>query len=56
MKKQISIWMTLDEVKKIDLVRAMLQRKSYSDTIRVLVNREAEKILSRNSAIAVIHE
>ena len=53
MKKQISIWMTPEEVKKIDLVRAMLQRRSYSDTIRVLVANAAEKNLLQNSAMAV---
>ena len=52
-KKQISIWMTDEEVAMLEQVREHLKRSSYSDTLRVLVTETAKKILTDNSAMAV---
>ena len=52
-KKQISIWMTDEELAKLKRVREYLNRSSNSDTLRMLVLEADKKILTENSAVAV---
>ena len=52
-KKQISIWMTDEEVAMLEQIREHLKRSSFSDTLRVLVTETNKKILSRDTAIAL---
>jgi len=52
-KRQISIWMTPEEVAALERVKEHLKRSSNSDTLRVLVVEADKKILTENSAMAV---
>ena len=46
---QVAWRVTEEEMNMLNVVKKELVRKSYSDTIRVLVKNEYEKILSQNN-------
>ena len=52
-KKQISIWMTPEEVAALERVKEHLKRSSYSDTLRVLVSEADKNFLPENAAMAL---
>ena len=53
-KKQIAIWMTAEELERLELVKEHLNRKTNSDTLRVLVDEAAKKFLPANTAMALL--
>lgn len=52
-KHVVTFAATQDEMKKIELIRRENKRKTYTDTIRVLVENEYEKILKKNIGVAI---
>ena len=54
--KQIAAYMTPEELRQFELVKAFHNRSNNSDMIRVLIKNEAEKILPKNSTVGMIQE
>ncbi len=52
-KHVITFSATPDEMKMIELIRCVNKRKTYSDTFRVLIMKEHEKILNQNVGTAI---
>ena len=52
-RHMISLAATEEEMRMFEVVKHALRRKSSSDLIRFLVNREAEKILSPNMPVGI---
>ncbi|MBQ7731566.1 MAG: hypothetical protein IJT68_07005 [Lentisphaeria bacterium] len=52
-KHVVTFAATKSEMKMIELIRKTLRRKTYTDTIRVLIMKESEKILSQNIGTAI---
>ena len=53
-KHVITFSATPDEMKMIELIRCVNKRKTYSDTVRVLIMKEHEKILNQNVGMSII--
>ena len=53
-KHVITFSATQDEMKMIELIRCVNKRKTYSDTFRVLIIKEHEKILNQNIGMSII--
>ena len=53
-KHVITFSATHDEMKMIELIRCVNKRKTYSDTFRVLIIKEHEKILNQNIGMSII--
>ena len=51
-KHVVTFAATPREMKMLELIRTTHKRKTYTDTLRVLVMRENEKILAQNIAVA----
>ena len=51
--RQLSLFANAEECRKFEFVKSFYCRKSDSDMLRFLINQEAEKILSKNTATAV---
>ena len=51
--KQIAAYMTPEELRQFELVKAFHNRSNNSDMIRVLIKNESEKILSQNIPISI---
>lgn len=52
--KQIAAYVTPEELRQLELVKAFHNRSSNSDIIRVLIKNEAEKILPKNTPVGAI--
>ena len=46
--KQIAAYVTPEELRQFELVKAFYNRSNNSDMLRVLIKNEAEKILPKN--------
>ena len=53
-KHVITFSATPSEMKMIEMIRTVHKRKTYSDTFRVLITNEHEKILNQNVATPII--
>ena len=47
--KNLSLYATPEEVKKVKLIGAYHSRRTFSDTMRFLIQQESEKILSASA-------
>ena len=51
--RQLALSASAEEVRKFEVIKAHHRRRSDSDTIRFLIEQEAEKILSQNRPIGL---
>ena len=52
--RHIALAASLDEISRLEAIKRFYRRTSDSDTLRFLINKEAEKILSQNVPVGVI--
>lgn len=52
--KQIAAYVTPEELRQFELVKAYHNRSNNSDMLRVLIKNEAEKILPKNTPTGII--
>lgn len=48
--RQITLMASADEIRRIELIMHDRKRSNYSDTMRILIIEESEKILNKNIA------
>lgn len=46
--RQITLMASADEIRRIELIMHDRKRSNYSDTMRILIIEESEKILNKN--------
>lgn len=51
--KNISIYVTPEELQYLEAIKAKYLRRSFADTIRVLILTEGQKILHQNNPIGL---
>ena len=51
--RQLALAATIEEVKRFEAVKRYHKRSSDSDTLRFLIDQEAEKILSKNVPVGI---
>lgn len=54
--RQLALGANEEEIQKFELIKTYHCRKSDSDMLRFLINKEAEKIFSKNTPIVVEKE
>lgn len=54
--RQIALAATVAEVQNFEVIKKFYRRRSDSDTLRFLIDREAEKILSQNVPTGISEE
>ena len=52
--RHIALAASLDEISRLEAIKRFYRRTSDSDTLRFLINKEAEKILSQNVPVGAI--